>query len=252
MILLDLPPLDVPKPAIIRPAPDELLRYGGDPVARALRAHDRRRAAGSGVPIIGTFINRYANTGSATTYNFASSDFGSAFTGRRLLVGVVGTFSSRSIAAVTIGGASAIIPVQQQSTAGSSENCAGFALAQLDAGTSGTVSVQWSGSQNGCAIAVWSISGLNVTDTLDEKSDPLNGALSLTTSANGFAAAIQMNENSRSVVWNGSLVEHYDESWRTSNHWSGASQQTTGTSLSVAPTLSGSASKSPVCAVSFG
>jgi len=205
----------------------------------------------AGGAVIGTYINKYANTGNATTYNFTSSDFGTAFAGRRILVAVAGAFSSRNISSVTIGGVSATILVQRQSNAGSSELTTGFVIAEVPTGTSGTISVTWSGSQNGCAIAIWSLAGLAADAALDTDSDPANAALSLTTKPGSFIAAVLTNENSRTVTWGGSFTEHFDESYDGAIYWSGASQQASGSSTSVAPTLSGSATKTPLCAVSF-
>ena len=62
------PPIAFPKPAIIRPATKDLLRYGGNPVAQALMAHRMRRAAGA------------AGSAALTTLTFVNSAVSNAAT----------------------------------------------------------------------------------------------------------------------------------------------------------------------------
>lgn len=67
------PPLVFPKPAIIRPATEDLIRHGSDPVARALTAHGLRRVSSGGNDSFTKLLLHCDGADASTTFTDSSA-----------------------------------------------------------------------------------------------------------------------------------------------------------------------------------
>jgi hypothetical protein len=185
-------------------------------------------------------------TANASTYTFASQPFGTASSGRVVVVAIsaadgdVGTISS-----VTIGGVSASIIVQQSS----SEVTCGIAAAVVPTGSTGTVVVNTSTSRAECIIGIWASTGLPGAVATDTDSNTDLSALTLTVDPGGFVIAVCANNGDRSTTWAGA-TEDYDVTGNAIRS-SGASEIAGAGSVIVQPTLSGAASNGVFVAATF-
>jgi hypothetical protein len=107
-----------------------------------------KRASGSGLPL--TFQQIQLNSGSLTTYSFASSTFGTAAFDRIIII-AVSTGTTHSVVSATIGGVSATKAIASGSTARPLE----LWYAAVPTGTTGTISVTMDSLCNDLAVASW-------------------------------------------------------------------------------------------------
>lgn len=107
-------------------------------------------------PVTGSPVVTHVDTGSTsnnnTTYNFSGRSFGAAANDRYIVVSVHGDVGPQTPVSATIGGVAATLVY---STPG-----LGIFIAYLPTGTTGTVSVTFTGSVSRCGFSVWRVTGL--------------------------------------------------------------------------------------------
>jgi hypothetical protein len=182
-----------------------------------------------------TYLDIVTVTDENTDYTIPIT-FG-AVSGDRVLVAVISaeTLGGATIDSVTIGGVSAPIRVQ----ASANLVTVGIASAIVTAGTSGNVEISFSDGGDTVSVALWSITGADSATPRDTDSRTTAGALTLDCLDGGAVIAGNANGSLRTTTWT-NATEQYD-SGSSNYRYSGASGETTGTSVTVTPTLSGSA-----------
>lgn len=163
-----------------------------------------------------TYIGFNSSTSSATSHTFSSQAIGTAATGRRVAVffsAYAGTPSSPT--SVTIGGSSASILC---SVVGTNTVC-GWAILQVDAGTTATIVVNWHATNNfqHAAIEVYALYDLTTSSAYATSTDSASTAGQLTGSmnvaANGIALCGVMTIDGTSPTWSrtaGPSTEDHD------------------------------------------
>lgn len=191
------------------------------------------------------------DTSNQTTYNFADVPFGAADAGRWLVVHIHGANNDRTVNSVTIGGVSAsrvTDGVNDAETVVSDPASVVGALwiANVPTGTSGTVSITWSGGQARTAIALFRMTGNSgaqasqvATDTGTSGTD-LSASLTIPSNGGGIGGVgVNTPDSPRTFTWT-NLTEQYDEEvGEGNNSYSGALSLASGTATRTA-TASGS------------
>lgn len=226
----DMPPkVWVPEaPAVIRPAEPELIRQG-DPRFQETRALARgqKRHRGTRRPRpTRVYTDQVVDTGTASSYNFASRSIGTAASNRRVLVGVAGRKggTSPTVTAVTVGGVSATELVQAENE---SANVVAFFMAAVPTGTTATIAVTLDAQSDRLGVSVWAIYDLasdTPTDTATDVSDDEPMDVSLNVAAGGMAFGVGFGANWPSNTWAG-LTEDFETVLEGDLYWSGASAQ---------------------------
>lgn len=191
----------------------------------------------------------------ATTYSGGSWNsiaIGDADPNRYVLVGIYGSSGTRTVSSVTIGGVSATLvsdgtnSARIQHSAGTSE----FWIAAVPTGTTANISITWSGSQNRCGAGVWTMVRPKSTTAVDvDSSNSASPAsVTLTTTNPGVVFAIGGNNSTGSYSWT-NVTERYDSVFENAN--SGADAATTGSSLAVTATFTGSPAIRTLLCVAF-
>lgn len=150
----------------------------------------------------------------ATTYTFTSKDIGTAATGRRIIVGVIGSgAASRTISSVTVGGnAATAINFVEGSVTGAFLQSAIYII-QVDAGTTATVVVTFSAGSNRCGIGVWAAYGLqssSATATGTSVANPQTASLNISAGGVALGAAQTFdNQTLTGYAWT-NLTENFD------------------------------------------
>lgn len=150
-----------------------------------------------------------------TTYTFSSQAIGTAFVGRRIVVGVGAINSaSRTIASVTIGGVTATQIAFIEATGGGAFVPTGLYIAQVDTGTTANVVVTWSGSASRCSLGVFALSNMTTNTAFDSGTSVTNPITkTLTVPVGGIAIGYATTYNSpgaMSFTWSG-LTERFDQ-----------------------------------------
>lgn len=143
---------------------------------------------------VGTFelVTHGAND-SGQNQSFSSVNFGAEHNSRRIVVGVHWIFGAtdRNLSSVTIGGISAIVHGQDSHTGGATGLGGAIASAAVPTGTSGTITLGFSGTVSRAVISVFRATnlasttpyavrtkrGFNDTDVSDTIDIPSNGTL---------------------------------------------------------------------------
>lgn len=212
MIELWLPP----KPAIIRPASDELRR-------------DWRRAKqanllpgwfpGAAFAPSGPDFSHIASTSddsNQTTYTFASQSFGAVASDRRIIVSIRASGTStnnNSISTVTIGGVSATIHAQANNNGNTRNGHAGVASAAVPTGTSGSIVIVYAtdlGLLLGCHISVYRATGLVSGTPFDTATSTDASTLLIDIPANGILISCAATVSGSGHTWPSPLVEDAD------------------------------------------
>lgn len=150
----------------------------------------------------------------ATTYTFTSKDIGTAATGRRIIVGVIGSgAASRTISSVTVGGnaATAINFVEGSGTGAFLQSA--IYIIQVDAGTTATVVVTFSAGNNRCSVGIWAAYDLQsstATATGTSVANPQTASLNI--SAGGIAIGVANGFDNNALTgysWT-NLTENFD------------------------------------------
>ena len=137
-----------------------------------------------------TYQTSAIDASNLTTYTFSTQSIGTEASDRRVIVGVVGGDSNRTVSTLTVGGVSATFGARFQSNNATSE----VWVAHVPTGTTGDVVVTWSGSQGRSAISVWSATGLT-SDAIHASSGVFIGNssptdVSVDTLAGGFVVFV--------------------------------------------------------------
>lgn len=168
--------------------------------------------AGSAATI--TKTDNAVDGSTTTTYTFTSRAIGTAATGRRVIVGVSsGAGSSATISSVTIGGNAASQVVFLDGTVSASTISALYIL-QVDAGTTATIVVTFSGSRTSCGIGVWAaydlLSSTATFTGTSSASPPSVGSVSCSAGGIIVAQGIVYSGSTSTFTWSG-LTERFDE-----------------------------------------
>ena len=189
------------------------------------------RGSGSKVLIYRTSASTTANL---TTYTFTNKSIGTAATDRRVHVIFHSFGNSRTIVTASIGGVSADITVQVNS----SNSLVGLLTALVPTSTTADIIVTLSGGASRAAIGVWSSTGLTsntATDTGTSIATP--GTDSLASAVGGFCISGISNNSTSTVTW-ANITEQYDAQVGGASNYSGASISTTGATISPSATYS--------------
>ena len=196
------------------------------------------------IPKIITYQTNAVLNSPATTFTFSSQAIGTAQANRYVIVGVGGSNSTRTVSTVTIGGISATQLVQQQSGIITSA----LFIANVPTGTTASIVVTWSGSQDRAGIGVWSATGLSSTSANSTGSTTTNnGTITLTTLSGGFAVGFTTQDNFGSTFTWTNLTSSFSSA--SAPAIGGAIATTVGGSLGVSNSVSaGSTTWSTVAA----
>jgi hypothetical protein len=235
---LDLPPKAElwlpPKPAIIR----------------AWQREDAQRATFPMplfVPVAGkqlTFIDSAWSNANTNVFDFTSKSFGVARADRYIIVGVSGANNSVGITSIVIGGVTATLLEDINVGESSGNVTAMLAIAAVPTGATGTIQVNWSGTEDVCGIGWWRAVGLTSAtphDLLSNTSNPATG--SLDTLSGGFIVAFVSYRNAVTTTWT-NLTERFDRQDGI-DPLSGADARTNGSSVTITATPSGALSGGP-------
>jgi hypothetical protein len=160
----------------------------------------------------------------SSSVTFPSLAFGTAVSGRQIVLGIAQNHNSSSlpsITSVTIGGVTATELLYYQGP--SAEGAVAMYAAAVPSGTSGDVVVTYSGTVKGTAVFLWRVTGADTTaahDTAtDHDSDPLTGSIDC--EAGGTVFAIFGNRaGGGGTSWSG--VDDLEHSTVTASGRSGA------------------------------
>lgn len=183
------PPFVFPKPAIIRPATDDLLRFGGDPVARALMSHQMRRAAG-GKALSTTYLSTQFSATDGADFTFSGVSLGAADNSLRRIVVFANAISSASNAfdAMTVGGETVSAAVEVNTGTVTRR----IGIAHVPSGATGDVVVSLTGTALRLVVYLWRIDGLGhdaAADTLSVNATPATGTIDVPAGGVVIAAA---------------------------------------------------------------
>lgn len=125
-----------------------------------------------------------------TTYTFNTQDIGTAAADRKVIVGVCGGNSNRTVSSVTVGGVGLVL-VGRRTASTSAE----LWIGTVPTGTTATVVVTWSSGQaNFCGIAIWAAYAVLSDTPIDTEdwfpSGPTAVNIPLTTVVDGFIISI--------------------------------------------------------------
>lgn len=167
--MIDLPPpLLIERPALIRPAPREIIK----PDLGIAFAPGFRKPAGVAATLTFQAATAFPNSGQTVTFTAAA--IGAAASDRRVFVEIpyyIGGSTNISIASVTIGGVLTTIHAQRFLTSGD-PSTGGVALvsALVPTGTTANIVITWAASGAGFyrpEIAVYRVTGLQSTTPVD-------------------------------------------------------------------------------------
>lgn len=189
---------------------------------------DRVRAAGSGGGVIDlSLVDSAGDSGNQTTYTFTDRALGDAAADRTIVVGFHAEGSTgRTISSLDIAsGTETIIGTLQESNG---IYCAMY-RADIASGTTGTITITWSGSMNRCAITVYRLSGHSASaPAASNATTNASSALSFTLSPTVGNATIGVATSNQDGIWNGvswtELTEDHDSRVESSMVYSGASE----------------------------
>lgn len=174
-----------------------------------------------------------------SSYTFNTVALGGAFVGRELVVGVVGfDAGDESITSVEIDSNG----MTQRAQTPANETVAGLFQRAQPTGTTGNITVTFSGGVQGCGIVVFALGTLESATPTDTDSaldaNPMTDLLNVL--ANGVAIAISGAQGSSSAAWAG-LNETHDEVVESGIVMTAAAKafDAAQTNLSIGPTFSG-------------
>lgn len=156
MLDFAVPPIEFPKPAIIRPATEELLRYGGDPMAANLPGLMPVIAASGQPASSATYVDTQTDSVDRTTYTF-TANLGA---GTHCVIVICGRAASagRSIVSLTADSVAGAEASFINSGSGLSNVIGIWIVAAF--GPAKTVVVQFSGAMARCGIDTYGVDRL--------------------------------------------------------------------------------------------
>jgi len=164
-------------------------------------------------PLSYEFLSIQENEADATTYNFTSTPLGTAKSNRTIVVAVThGANPNVDVSSVSVAGSSASIVTGSAAynpAVSSVHSGIVFYTVALSSGTSGTVSVAFSGTSSRCEIAVWAVygNGLTVQDTATANTNSSPHTLDVDTVNPSVVLAMAYNVESTAGAGN------YDITW---------------------------------------
>lgn len=195
--------------------------------------------AGTSRQKVVSYLDLKTATNSASSYTLSAASIGTADAQRVVIVGIsYVNGDTETISAVTIGGVSASILVQSNSALEAVG--AGIAAAIVPTGTTADVVVTLTGNVTGIGVGVWATYDLDAASAVATGSNTDLSGLAVNAQPFGFVIAVTSNDSSRTMTWSGA-TEDYDQAFDGVYYCSGASGPTTGSSVTVTPTASGSA-----------
>ena len=159
-----------------------------------------------------TFLQGAADNSNLTTYTFSSQNLGTADGARLIICGIASRAGgSSTISSVTIGGVSATIVVQINTSADSGWNSAGIVIAAVPTGTTGDVVITFSAGQARCAIALYStIDTASETASDTDSNAAADPSVSIDCPASGYIIAVAcFSVGTGTTTWTG-VTEDYD------------------------------------------
>jgi hypothetical protein len=245
-----------PKPAIIRPAAQEVRQSGGPKKANFLPGWFPAGAvAGPGGAAL-EFIASTADASNLVTYTFAGQSFGVATPSRRIIVAAsLSAFDSDTAIAVTIGGISATVHVSTINSGNTRNGAAAIASAAVPTGTSGSVVVDITpNGARSCVISVYRATDLSNGTPFDTASASDAGSLLIDIPANGFLIACAASvSGSGAHTWPSPMVNDIDTGLDGVQHSNAhtPANQAAATNFSAGPTSGGGGAPSRYAAATW-
>lgn len=185
------------------------------------------------VPVTITQTDATNNDSGATTYNHTGLSFGSAAADRIVVACVSGSASStgRTVSSATIGGVTATEVVF--TACSDARGVLGIYVASVPTGTSGTVSVTWSGSMarsNAIVYAMYGAGSGTAHDTVSNSSSPTSsGTIDIPADGGLIGFSYDQNNTSHTCTWTG-VTEDIDAQLQSSgrNHSAGHADEMAG------------------------
>jgi hypothetical protein len=164
----------------------------------------------------------------ADTYTFEDENLGTESADRYIAIVVHARDSgatAKTIDTVTVAGISASEIVQAQGTGGTNSDLCGIFLAPVPTGTAGDVVVTFSEAVLRCAVAAFSLTGINPTAHDTNSSTATNPSAEIDVPADGVALGGGTAGSSGTSTWTAGLTERYDNSGIAGElgTWTGAS-----------------------------
>lgn len=186
-----------------------------------------------------------------TTHTFLTQPLGTAASDRIIIVSVFGNAAAAAgtISSATIGGVSASI-IEQATDGGLT---GGLIAAAVPTGTTETIAVTFSTSQSEVGIGIWSATGQVSATPVASGSNTDLSQITLNAEPGGFVIAACGNGgdiSEETVTWTGA-TEDFDMAFGERDAHSGARQVALSSSISVQPTLGGSATDTVLVAATF-
>jgi hypothetical protein len=219
-----------PKPAIIRPAPDDLRRdWRREPKkASFLPGWFPAGAVAGGGPDL-SVVSTGADATNTDIYTFSSVPFGAAASDRLLIMALGGGSSSNGVTlgSVTIGGVSATIHAQANNTGNTRNGHAAVVSAVVAAGTSGTIVVTWIPTVEtfmlDMAYTLYRVTGLqSATPTDTATASGGSPTMSIDRANNGFIIAAASAQGASFNTWPSPMVTDIDSNtdgtWESMAH----------------------------------
>jgi hypothetical protein len=177
---------------------------------------------GCTIPADVTFQASAVSNSALTTYTHSSTALGPAAPDRVIVVGVGGrnTVAGRTIDTVTVAGITAT-PIA--TLEGGSNTVAGLFRVRVPTGTTGTISVTYSGSMARAGIGVWALYNLcsDVPTDIDTQTGA-NPSVTSSVQANGSIVGYLYASGASAGAWTG-ISEDFDDALTGPNGSSGAS-----------------------------
>jgi hypothetical protein len=219
-----------PKPAIILPADKKLLKQSSFLVAPPF--FKKAVAAAASVTFTDSAV-AITDLAPPNNYTFATRSIGTAAVGRFIVVAayVFSSSGNKTIDSITIGGNTAALLVSSSAVPAPAR----IAGLQVDAGTTATIVVNFSGSSNAvrAGIGVWAVYGLASQTPLDTYLSVATGTtenFTLDVQAGGVAICYRGMSAvaARTATWT-SITENFDATIESSSSHTGASINTAAT-----------------------
>jgi len=153
-----------------------------------------------------TYVSTAVINSTATVYTFSDQGIGTAFTGRKICVGIYTEAQGHLVTAVTVGGTAGTKLIAKVSDGGESVGNL-WEVDAVNSGTTADIVVTHGTAQNRCGIVVWSIANASLT-VHDTGSDGAASSSALTADidvpANGTAVALVSTQvDSGDTTWSG-------------------------------------------------
>ena len=171
-----------------------------------------------------SYLGNDDNSSDLTTYSFTSQPLGNADAARYIIVAVNGhrgDAANRVLNSASIAGVSASIVVQATHSPGSSSAVSAIIIAAVPTGTTGTISLTFSGIMHAASVGVYRTVNLPSATPYATATDntPSSGVVNpnVNTPGNGLVIAASSQRNGGTVTFNG-VTKNFDVDSRTSDY----------------------------------